>query len=172
MEELIRGSLITAMARMQEHVALVELSNVDESTFRSFLLAEIKKRAPLAQCQTEWQRFDLLVQSGGCNAIVELKFYMTRPMNSLNGKHLRWKGWASPENEADFQKCVQKLRGTRIVGIDCKFIVLVFEASTSRKSKYTFTKSYEDLGRFNVLREIPVEHGFAEHLMCKFAQIE
>ncbi|HET6441853.1 MAG TPA: hypothetical protein VFH53_05700, partial [Phycisphaerae bacterium] len=93
--------MAAAIEKMKAHVELVERENVDESTFRSFLLAEIKRRRPEARCQTEWHRFDLLVQSGTLTALVELKFYITRRTRDLDGCSGQFKGGASKKNKGE-----------------------------------------------------------------------
>jgi hypothetical protein len=166
--------LKTALSRLREHAELVGLFNVDESTFRSFVLAEIMSSNSLARCQTEWEknRIDLLCQMNERNVVVEFKFFVTRPMLGLDGSHLRWKGWASPENEGEFRACVEKLTHLAIKGIDDKFIVLAHEVSTVKKSRHSFVKSYQDLSRFGIHAVHPIDHNFCDTVMCKLIEVK
>ena len=174
MMDLLPDTLAAALASLREHSTLVGLFNVDESTFRSFVLAELKRRVPDANCQTEWEkmRADLLFQSPERNVLIEFKFYITRPMHALDGSFLRWKGWAGPENEDDFRHCVEKVKAIRLKEIDDKFIVVVHELSTTRRSKYSFEESYRDLSRFGLDSTQTIKHSFDDTLVCKLTRIE
>lgn len=85
--------LRTAMAHLEEHIrglggrAKRGLENTDEATFRSMVLRALMTRLPDAECQTEWKRYDLLVQAKGLNVLIEFKFYVSRLFRSLGGEH-------------------------------------------------------------------------------------
>ena len=64
--------------------------------------------------QTEWRRFDLLVQVGDSATAVEFKYYVLRRTLGLRGEFLGYKGGAGPKNEEEFRDCVHKLRAQRL----------------------------------------------------------
>jgi len=132
---------------MNAHADVVGIQNTDEATFRSFFLAELRRRFPKAACQTEWFRYDLLVQHARRNILIEFKYYLTRPLVGLDGSRVRWKGGAGPKNEGEFRTCVAKLRHCKHAPIHAKYLVLAYERNTPRKSGASFHASYRDLAR-------------------------
>ena len=149
------------------------MPNIDEATFRSFLLAAIKAADPEMGCQTEWNHFDLLLQQRqpDCNAVVELKFYVYRRTRELDGSWGNWKGGAGPKNEGEMKECIRKVHNLQMPGIHSKFLVLVYEMVCERKSTYSFRASYSDLVPDGVIRVVkPVVHG-CDGLSCTLLEI-
>ncbi len=171
MKDLITESLTGAMSRLHAHANLVGLPNTDEFTFRSFLMAEIMKRNPSAQCQTEWRRVDLLVQAKSRNALVELKFYLYRRTIELDGEPGKPKGGPGPKNEGEFRDCVEKLRRFQWPGITDKFLVLVYEVGNPRKSRYSYDGSYDDLGQFGLDQTYKIGGPQRIKVVCRMANI-
>ena len=171
MRKLLTAALHRAMSKLQRHLKLVGGNNADEATFRSFLLAEIMRLAPEAKGQIEWHRFDLLVRCGTSNMLIEIKFYMPDRTFALDGTPGNWKGGAGPKNESEFSACVDKLRSTNLASISHKFLILVYESRTVRQSKYSFSKSYEDLTRFGLSDVQTIDHKFTVRAACKLIQI-
>ena len=172
MRDLLKKSVAAAIKKMKAHAELVELENVDESTFRSFLLAEIKRRRPEARCQTEWHLFDLLVQIDTASALVELKFYITRHTRDLDDRAGFFKGGASKKNEDEFKKCVRKLRRYRKPRVAHKYLILIYEKTSPKRSNYSFARSYDNLAAGPRIRSvIGVPHCMADTLACKIIEV-
>ena len=166
MYELLITAITSAMKRLKEQADLVSLENVDESTFRSFVMAELKREAQNVKLQTEWRnRVDLLVQDATCNAIVEFKFYVRRALRSLHGEHVHWKGGPSLKNEDEFRKCIEKTRSFTDSSVTHKFVVIVFEVEPDAEGN-SYVKSYGDLTRFGVERVHNIE-SCDDRLACK-----
>jgi len=142
MEPWIHDVCEAAIARMNSHAALVELANTDEATFRAFFLAEVRTRMPASKCQTEWFRYDLLVQHDRRNTLIEFKYYITRPLVSLDGMRIQWKGNPGVQNEREFNDCIKKLRTCSHDPIHSKYLVLVYERDSPRASGNTFHGIY------------------------------
>jgi len=169
---MLKESVAAAIEKMEAHADLVELANVDESTFRSFLLAEIKRRRPEARCQTEWHLFDLLVQIDTASALVELKFYITRRTRDLDGCSGQFKGGASKKNEGEFWHCVQKMHHNSMKGVAHKYLILVYEKTYPKRSKCSFARSYDNLAAGPMIRSVmDVPHCMADTLACKIIEV-
>lgn len=67
-----------AMVRLLAHAKKVGLTNTEESTFRAMFMAAAHDLLDAPQFQTEWKKFDLLLQVGGVATIIEFKYYMVR----------------------------------------------------------------------------------------------
>ena len=172
MDKNICTILAATMDRLRGHAQLVELANTDEATFRSFFIAELKRQMPSAMCQTEWHRYDLLVQVEGRNALIEFKYYINRRTLELTGKLGKWKGEAGTQNEDEFWKCVDKLRKNTRQPIHAKYLILVYERNYPRRSMYSFTKSYDSLSRGDRFsRVLDVDHAMSDVLRCKLLHI-
>src|SRR5689334_22381341 len=103
MQALIEECIEGAMRTVTDHALLIGHENVDEATFRSFLIAEIKRRHPNARCQTEWRLFDLLLQFENDAALIEIKFYFSAKRTILvDGSVGDWKGGPGVQNEREF----------------------------------------------------------------------
>src|SRR6266511_4274431 len=98
-----------AMTRILAHADKVGLANTDECTFRALFMAAAHDLLDAPRFQTEWRRFDLLVQMGADATVVEFKYYLVRRTFGLRGEPLGYKGGAGPKNEAEFRDCVHKL---------------------------------------------------------------
>ena len=172
MEERLIHVLQKALHRLSDHADLVKISNVDESTFRSFLLAEIMLHDPGAQCQTEWHLFDLLIQTAERSVAVELKFYIMRQTRELDGRLGQWKGEAGSQNEREFWACVDKLHQLGCPGIGHKYLVLIYQRANPRKSKYSFALSYDDLKPNDRIKMVTtICHEMGDRLACKLIEI-
>lgn len=145
-----------AMRRLLVHAEKVELPNTDESTLRAFFMAAAHDLlgAPRLRFQTEWRRFDLLVQLGEFATVVEFKYYLKRRTRGLRGEHLGFKGGPGPQNEAEFRACVQKLRTAVLPDMADRRLVLVYERESYGRSRHSFDHSYRDLGPGDELTDV------------------
>src|SRR5919112_2713985 len=117
-----------AMRRLLAHAEKVELPNTDESTLRAFFMAAAHDQlVPRPRFQTEWRRFDLLLQIGELATVIEFKYYVQRRSQGLQGELLGFKGGPGPKNEAEFNFCVQKLRTAVLTGVGDRRLILVYE---------------------------------------------
>ncbi len=172
MQAFLEQILQKAMTRLREHSELVGLANVEEFTFRAFVMAEIMGACPTARCQAEWHKVDLLVQRDGLNALVEFKFYLTRRTVLLDGSPSHWKGGASRKNLSEFQKCVEKLRNFENSEIHRKFLVLVYEALYPKKSRYSFGMFYDQIKPDKQMTSVDaISHVMEDRVTCKLIQI-
>ena len=171
MRALLTESLTGSMGRLRTYAKLVGHARADEFTFRSFFLTEIMKRDRSARCQTEWNKFDLLVQTKRRSAVVELKFYVHRRTFTLDGAGT-WKGGPGPKNEGEFRACVKKLRGFCLPGITDRFLVLVYELGNPRNSTYSFERTYDDLRRFGLTRTVKIIDPRYKRVVCRLARIQ
>lgn len=168
----LTGILAAAMHRLRDHAALVCLTNVDESTFRSFVLTEVKRRDRSTKCQTEWHSIDLLVQTAKQNIAVELKFYIRRRTVGLDRKPGDWKSGPGRQNEREFWECVEKLHGLGWPGIDRKYIVLVYERGTPPNCRKSFDEDYGGLAPGKGIKAVTtVRHDMEDRLICKLIEI-
>ena len=100
---------------------------------------------PAPTFQTEWHRFDLLIQQGRQATVIEFKYYLQRRTLGLLGEDLGFKGGPGPKNEAEFKACVDKLRTAALPGVDDRRLVLVYEKQSHSGFRYSFNGSYQDL---------------------------
>jgi len=171
MRQLLLKSLSAAMLRIKKHARLVDLNNIDESTFRSFVMAELRRNRPDVILHTEWEhRVDLLLQCNNENAVVEFKFYVPKRMYSLTGQHVKWKGGAGLKNQSEFRQCLEKLRALQLADIQHRFLVLAYAATTEKPGKHSPAGSYGSLESFGVDRVDLVKHAFAE-MVCKLIDV-
>jgi hypothetical protein len=172
MKQLLMRATRAAFQSLKPHVKLVGLANVNESTFRSFFLAGLMGRCPKACCQTEWHKFDLLVQRDDENALVEFKFNVVRQTRELDGHLGYWKGGASAKNESEFKACVHKLHTLKDAKIKHRYVLLVYAKGYPKRSKCSFTKSYDALPARPEFRKITdVAHCMADKLSCKIIEV-
>jgi hypothetical protein len=137
----------TAMRRLLAHAEKVGLPNTDEDTLRAFFMAAAHDLLgiPGPQFQTEWHRFDLLVQIGARATVIEFKYYMRRRTLGLGGEHLGFKGGPGPKNEKEFNDCVHKLRTAVLPGVADRRLILVYEREADGRSRHSFDRSYGGL---------------------------
>jgi hypothetical protein len=136
-----------AMRRLLVHAEKVGLANTDECTLRAFFMAAAHDLlgVPQPRFQTEWRRYDLLVQVDDASTVIEFKYYMQRRNRGLRDEQLGFKGGPGLKNEAEFKACVQKLRTAQLpVGVDRR-LVLVYLRESSSQSRHSFDRSYRDL---------------------------
>lgn len=166
--EMLRRCLAAALGRLRSHAdpAKIEIGDVDEKTFRFFVLAEIKRLDQEAKCQPEWNTIDLVVTtSAGRNIAIEFKFYVLRrsyPLNSVRRAKPRWKGGAGKNNFRDFAKCVKKLSDLR-EGIHERYLVLVHDRKEYAR-KAGFEESYGNL--LKVREDFRVENCWGDDVAC------
>src|SRR5215470_1221103 len=108
-----------AMLRLVAHATKVGLSNTEEFTFRGLFMAAAHDLLDRPRFQTEWERFDLLVQLGEHTTVIEFKYYLLRRTVGLRGELLGYKGGAGLQNEAEFRRCVSKLRDAALPAMRC-----------------------------------------------------
>ncbi len=172
MDKALMTAATAAMNRLADHAAVVRLSNTDEFTFRSFFLYELMKVLPSAQCETEWQRVDLLVRHLDENTLIEFKHYLHRRSMLLDGSPANWKGGPGPKNEEEFKSCIKQLHRCAFTPVQAKYIVLVYERSSPRKSRYCFSRSYDRLTAGGPLLEvIDIHHKLEDSVTCKLLRI-
>lgn len=171
MRQLVEQAASGAFDRLKPHAESVGLTNVDESTFRSFFLASLMERCPDVRCQTEWHTFDLLVQHAGIDALIEFKFLVMRRTRELDGRPGNWKGEAGTQNKKEFWQCVKKLHG-QPYHVQHRYLLLVYETSYPRPSKYSFAKSYGNLtpGKF-IATVAGMQHCMSDVLACKLIEV-
>ena len=145
-----------AMRRLLAHAEKVRLSNTDECTLRAFFMAAAHDvlGMPGPQFQTEWYRFDLLVQIDALATVIEFKYYMRRRTFGLGGGFLGFKGGPGPKNEAEFNACVKKLRTAVLTGVGDRRLILVYEREANGQSRYSFDRSYGGLAVGNDLTDV------------------
>ena len=161
------SSQSAAMNRLSAHAAKVDLSNTDEFTFRAFLMDAIRSEYPKSKLQTEWQRFDLLLQVDDYNVLIELKYYVYRRTLKLDGSNGNWKGGAGAQNESEFYACVNKLRDTKSRSIHEKHLILIYQRQSPQRSPKSFDGSYGNLQRrHGISQVIEVPHEASERLAC------
>jgi hypothetical protein len=136
-----------AMRRLHAHADKVGLPNTDECTLRAFFMAAAHDLLgmPGPRFQTEWRRFDLLVQIDERATVVEFKYYMQRRTLGLGGELLGFKGGPGPKNEVEFNDCVQKLRTVVLPGVGDRRLILVYVCEANGRSRYSFDRSYGGL---------------------------
>jgi len=136
-----------AMIRLLQHAEKVGLPNTDECTFRALFMAAVHDlpEPPRPRFQTEWQRFDLLVQVDEEATIIEFKYYMRRRTYGLHGDPLAYKGGAGPKNEKEFNDCVKKLRTSLPPEVGDGRLVLIYDRESDRQPQYSFHRSYGHL---------------------------
>jgi hypothetical protein len=135
-----------AMRRLLAHAEKVGLPNTDECTLRAFFMAAARDQlGPSPRFQTEWRKFDLLVQTGELATIIEFKYYLQRRTLGLQGEPLGFKGGPGPRNEAEFKACVHKLRTAVPQGVTDRRLILVYETQSNPASRNSFGRSYRDL---------------------------
>ncbi len=145
MSEWVPGATLDAMNRLVKHAQKVGLQNTEEFTFRAMFMAATYDLFCSAKFQTEWKKFDLLVQIGGESTLIEFKYYLLRQTFDLQGRPLAYKGGAGPKNETEFQTCLQKLRIAVPSEVGHRRLVLVYERDYSRRSNCSFQRSYGGL---------------------------
>lgn len=146
MADWVVESTRAAMKAVVDLGAKIGLANTEEFTFRSnFMLAASAQPNLAPAFYTEWDRFDLLVAQADKRTIIEFKYYLLRSRFDLGGNPVSHKGGAGTKNEAEFWKCVKKLRECHVEGIHEKFLVLVFQNDYSKTSKHSFVNSYGSL---------------------------
>ncbi len=134
-----------ALQRMVEHASKVGLPNTDEFTFRSFFMSELISKNRCSKLQTEWHKFDLLLQNTNGNYLIEFKYFLYRHTYALDGSMIRKKGGPSPKNEVEFWDCVEKLSQCDIPGIDRKYLVLIYQQTPTDMKGRTYAQSYDSI---------------------------
>jgi hypothetical protein len=135
-----------AMRRLLAYAEKVELLNTDECTLRAFFMTAARDQLGLGpRFQTEWRRFDLLVQDGELAAVIEFRYYLQRRTFGLQGEILGFKGGPGPKNEGVFNACVHKLRTAVPEGVTDRCLILVYETWSNPASRNSFSRSYRDL---------------------------
>jgi hypothetical protein len=142
----VPGVTREAMVRLVAHAAKVGLPNTEEFTFRALFMAAAHDLLDRPRFQTEWARFDLLVQLGEHATLIEFKYYLLRRTVGLRGELLGYKGGAGLKNEAEFRACVRKVRNAVLpAGVDDRRLILLYERDYTRQSRHSFHLSYGHL---------------------------
>jgi hypothetical protein len=142
MSEWLHTAIGDGISRLEAHADEVGLGNIDEFTFRAFLMATIKALKPEALLQREWYKYDLLSQVDGENHLIELKCFVLRRTIGLDGKPGNRKGTAGPKNEAEFWKDIKKLHECEHTPIHARHMVICYQREPSPNSRYSFEQSY------------------------------
>jgi hypothetical protein len=140
--EWVPAATQKAMVRLLDHADKVGLTNTEEFTLRAFFMAAAHDLRPSRRFQTEWKKFDLLVQDDDVATLIEFKYYLHRRSADLDGTAGRPKGGAGPKNEAEFAACLAKLRTTAVPGVAQRALVLVYERDDDRGRETSFHGSY------------------------------
>lgn len=143
------------MTRILEQADKVGLSNTEEFTFRSFFMAAAHGLLESPRFQTEWHRFDLLVQAGETATLIEFKYYLRRRTIGLDGTPEGWKGGAGLQNEREFFACLDKLGTTAIDGIHKRRLVLVYERDELDAQRGTKTPHHNYGSSYGSLKQSP-----------------
>src|SRR5688572_28687951 len=93
------------LIRDLEHVPL-PLWN--ESVFRFLFIKSLLRVNPAIDCETEWQRHDLLVSLEDAAVLVEFKFFQNR-LGRSDGDKRRAKGGEGVQNFREFCEAAEKL---------------------------------------------------------------
>jgi hypothetical protein len=109
---------------------------------------------PGPRFQTEWHRFDLLVQIGTLATVIEFKYYMRRRTLGFGGEPLGFKGGPGPKNEAEFSACVRKLRTAVLPGVADRRLILAYEREPNGRSRRSFDRSYGGLAVGNDVTDV------------------
>ncbi|PCI07577.1 hypothetical protein COB72_09955 [bacterium] len=108
-KQAIISGLQNSKAAFIEHSKCVELSNTNESIFRSFFIEQLCKEDHSVRCQVEWNFVDVFVKFPDRNVLIEFKYYLHRRSMKLDGSIGNRKGGASTKNKSEFDKCVRQL---------------------------------------------------------------
>lgn len=161
------------MNRLDEHAKLVGFENVDEFTFRSFVLAEIKRFRPGAKCQIEWSYYDLMVWTSKTLNLIEFKFFYGpgRSLSLDKPKLGAWKGGPSAQNAKEFKECVDKLLACETQNA-VRYLVLVYRRRSNKpKGKLSYQQFYDDLSQYGFADAITINHSDDEDVTCKLIVI-
>lgn len=145
MADWVVESTAEALSELCRHADCVGVTNTDEFTVRSMFMRAAADRVNAPRFQTEWRRFDLLVQSDSESVLIEFKHYVLRRTFDLDGRALGYKGGASAKNEQEFWTCVTKLHERAPKQIDERLLILMYQREYTRASKHSFHKSYADI---------------------------
>lgn len=173
-KQLLLRTLTPALNTTAKHAQRVEPDNVDEATFRSFVVAELKRQRPDAMCYVEWQRIDLFLCVDDRRALIEFKYYWNRRKLRHNGRPSGYKGGPSKGNEDDFRRCVRKLSAYDVIPDAKKFVVLVYEAQhppARHRLAFTYPASYKHLKPYGVATEQTIKHDHPDLFVCKLATV-
>jgi hypothetical protein len=105
------------------------------------------------EMQLEWNRFDLLVQAGDRNHLIEFKFFTRNKHAELDKTERGWKGGPGTKNYGEFEKCVRTLYGApNSDRFDERRLIVVYPDHPSgwpgRKRDYRYADWYENLRPF------------------------
>jgi len=169
MDDWLSSGIQCGLARLETHGTHIGLGNVDEFTFRAFVMVAIKDRCPDAALQSEWHKYDLLAQADGENHLVEFKCYIQRRSMRLDGQPGGWKGGAGPKNEGEFRRNIRKLHECSISPIHARHIVLCYERRSARPSHYSFDQSYASMQPGEMIERVQWFEG--ESLRCAWMTV-
>jgi hypothetical protein len=140
-----------AMRRIAAHAEKVGPTNTDEFTFRAFFMAAAYDRAEeqgLAETlrfQTEWHRFDLLVQLANVPMLIEFKYYIIRRTIDLDGKRRDFKGGPGPQNLSEFHAALQGLCAGNLYGVSQRRLILVYLRDDALPKGQSWHKTFGNL---------------------------
>lgn len=167
--EWVADTSQASLHRMLTHAEVVGLSNTDESTFRSFFMAELRIRYPKVDLETEWRRFDLIARINLEVCLIEFKYFLHRRGSTLAGVPANWKGGAGSQNEREFWACVNKLASFEGASVAARIVVLVYERLAEDSSRKCFHSSYGSLTTNSLIASVDsIER---PQLMCKILTI-
>lgn len=105
---LLRQALKQTCSLLPQELRSVPLQHWNESSFRYFFVKQLLAIAPELTCWSEWNRVDLVVPSREAAILIEFKFYLHAPLQSIHGTITRMKGRPSLQNFREFTKCIAK----------------------------------------------------------------
>lgn len=154
-----------ALDAMRKHADEVGIENTDEFTFRAFLMQEIRKACRAAKLETEWNRFDLLVECGEARWLVELKYYVLRARRLLNSGTVSYKGGPGVQNTSEFNACVKKLCDHQHEAITRRVLVLVYQRELPPSKRESYHKSFSNPAKFPAVVATQVVHEWSD-MVC------
>ncbi|MCZ2807591.1 hypothetical protein O2W18_20995 [Modestobacter sp. VKM Ac-2983] len=131
-KEWVPEVTLEAMRRISAHAEKVGPTNTDEFTFRAFFMAAAYDAAEgqglekTLRFQTEWHRFDLLVQLADVPMLIEFKYYVIRRTLDLDGKRRDFKGGPGPQNLSEFHAALRGLRAGDLYGVSQHRLIVVY----------------------------------------------
>jgi hypothetical protein len=151
----IASSLRIAWTDLVEGLEQVPLPLWNESVFRFLFIRSLLKTNPVIDCETEWERHDLLILLDKAAVLVEFKFFQDRLGRSINDKRRR-KGGAGVQNFREFCEAAEKLAArmvlptpqigqSQLVGA---FLILAYadrEDQLPHQNRHSFSDFYDEV---------------------------
>ncbi|MHC4062332.1 MAG: hypothetical protein ACYSR6_12130 [Planctomycetota bacterium] len=129
---------------LSKELELICLDHWHEGILRFLFLKEVLTYDDSLTCFVECDRIDLVIRKGNVGAFIEFKFYLHSPKyDPYTGARIGRKGYPSPKNFKEFNKCIDELHRRRQDQNIAKFIVLAYADPVNAKTK-TYGGYYDD----------------------------